>query len=224
MAAPRTSARPRQRIPAVPHLRLERALWAEGKRYVVGIDEVGLGSWAGPLTVGAVVVDPTRRVYKVRDSKMLEPGQRQRIAPRIQQTCQAWAVGHATVEEIDRFGLSEARRRACRRALEGLGVEPDFHLVDGNWDFSGAGRGRARTIVKGDAISASIASASIVAKVIRDALMTEMAGDYPDYEWDQNKGYPSPRHKAALRELGPCPLHRRLFAPVAALDHPTLFA
>jgi ribonuclease HII len=212
----------RTRLPDIPHLRLERELWSEGLRHVVGVDEVGVGSWAGPLSVGAVVHDPCRRVYKVRDSKILDPVRRADLAPRIERTCLAWGVGHATVEEIDRHGLSEARRRAARRALDALGVRPDYCLVDGNWDYVGL-EGRTRRVIHGDAISLSIACASVVAKVARDRIMTELSASYPVYDWASNKGYPSPRHKAALAADGPCPLHRRLFAPIAALSQLSLF-
>jgi ribonuclease HII len=212
----------RVRLPDVPHLRLERALWANGKNLVVGLDEAGCGAWAGPVTVGAVVLDPARRVYKIRDSKMLDPARREELAPRIQATCVAWSVAHATSTEIDAHGLSGGRRLAARRALETLGVDPDACLVDGHWDFSGMGE-RARRIVHGDAISLTIAAASIIAKVTRDRLMTELAPEYPHYDWASNKGYPSPRHRAALAVEGPCPHHRRLFAPIAALSQLTLF-
>lgn len=212
----------RTRLPDIPSLTLEKELWAGGACHVVGVDEVGVGSWAGPLTVAAVVLDPARRVYKVRDSKMLDPARREELAPRIQSTCVAWAVGHATVAEIDGRGLSAARRIAARRALEGLIVEPDACLVDGNWDFTGLGA-RTRRVVHGDAISLSIACASVVAKVARDRIMTELSADFPHYDWASNKGYPSPRHKAALATEGPSPLHRRLFAPIALLCQPALF-
>lgn len=212
----------RIRLPDVPHLRLEHELWDSGARYVVGVDEVGAGSWAGPLTVGAVVLDPLRRVYKVRDSKMLDAARREELAPRIQSNCLAWAVGHADVAEIDVVGLSGARRLAASRAIEALGVAPEHCLLDGHWDFSGLGS-RTRTVVHGDKISLSIASASVVAKVARDRLMTELADLYPCYDWQSNKGYPSPRHRAALASEGPSPLHRRLFAPIAALSQLSLF-
>jgi ribonuclease HII len=212
----------RTRLPDVPHLVLERELWSLGARYVVGIDEVGMGAWAGPLSVGAVVLDPGRRIYKVRDSKVLDPARREELAPHIRARSLAWAVGHAEVHEIDRGGLSEARRLAARRALEGLEVDPDACLLDGHWDYSGLGA-RTRRIVHGDGISLSIAAASIVAKVARDSIMSELSKEHPEYDWASNKGYPSPRHKAALADLGPSILHRRLFAPIAALAQPPLF-
>ena len=212
----------RTRLPDVPHLRLERELWSGGATHVVGVDEVGVGSWAGPLTVGAVVLDPSRRVYKVRDSKILDEARRQELAPRIRDVAVAWGVGHAEVHEIDSFGMSEARRMACRRALAALGVDVEACLVDGNWDYTGLGP-RARRVVHGDAISLSVACASVIAKVERDSIMVELSDSYPLYDWASNKGYPSPRHKAALALGGPSPLHRRLFAPIAALSQMSLF-
>jgi len=188
----------------------------------VGMDEAGCGAWAGPVTVAAVALDPARRVYKVRDSKVLDQPRREELAPRIQSTCLAWGVGHASSTEIDSLGLSGGRRLAARRALEDLGVEPEVCLVDVHRDFSGLGE-RASRVVHGDAISLTIASASIVAKVTRDRLMAELAPSYPDYDWASNKGYPSPRHRAALVAEGPSPHHRQLFAPIAALAQMTLF-
>ena len=174
---------------------------------MAGLDEVGRGSWAGPLTVGVVVVPSDRRMYKVRDSKMLTEGEREAIFDRITGWVDRWAIGHATHEECDRLGMSEAQRLAARRALDGLGVEPDTILVDGNWDF--IGDGRTRTVIKGDAISLSIAAASILAKVTRDRIMRANDEHFPAYNFAANKGYPCPIHKAAIAALGPSTIHRR---------------
>ncbi len=188
-----------------PGLEVERALWERGTQVVVGVDEVGRGSWAGPLTVGAAVVPRDRRVYKVRDSKLLNEEEREALFDRVAGWCQLWSVGHATAEECDRLGMSEAQRLAARRALEGLGMDPEEVLVDGNWDFVGG----AHRIVRGDQTSLSIASASILAKVTRDRMMREVASQYPAYNFEANKGYPCPIHKAALQALGPSAIHRR---------------
>jgi len=213
-----------------PGLRLERACWDEGAEVVVGVDEVGKGAWAGPLTVGAVLLPRGRRVNKIRDSKMLTERQREHLYGRIVDWCDAWSVGHATPEECDRLGMSDAQRLAARRALDGLGVSPDVVLVDGNWDFIGGGI--ARTQVKGDAVSLSIATASILAKVTRDRLMRGLADGFPAFSFDQNKGYPCPRHKVALQGYGPTSIHRRSWAfmdglawrgAVRANSVPTLF-
>lgn len=203
-----------------PGLHRERSLWAEGHDVVVGIDEVGKGSWAGPLTLGAAVVPKDRRVYKIRDSKMLTEPEREAMFDRVASWCTAWAVGHASAAECDELGMSEAQRLAARRAMAGLGVEPDHVLIDGNWDF--IGNGATTKIIKGDATCLSIAAASILAKVSRDRLMRDIARHYPGYLFDQNKGYPCPRHKAALQTLGPSPIHRRSWAFMDSLPFATV--
>lgn len=190
---------------AVPGLSVERELWDTATTVVVGVDEVGRGAWAGPLTVGAAVVPQDRRVYKIRDSKMLTELEREALFERVADWCRAWAVGHASPEECDELGMSDAQRLAARRALDSLGLVPDHVLVDGNWDFVGGGR----RIVGGDRTSLSIASASILAKVSRDRIMRETAPQFPAYNFDANKGYPCPTHKAALQALGPSAIHRR---------------
>jgi ribonuclease HII len=174
---------------------------------VVGIDEVGKGAWAGPLTVGTVVIPTGRRIYKVRDSKQLTPAEREAIAVRVKTWALSWAVGHATPAECDSLGMSDAQRLATKRALSALSVVPDHALVDGKWDFvEGI---ETTTIVKGDARSLSIAAASILAKVTRDAMMREAAHMYPWYSFESNKGYPCHRQRAALQLLGPSTIHRR---------------
>ncbi|HSG80131.1 MAG TPA: ribonuclease HII [Acidimicrobiia bacterium] len=197
-----------------PGLAVEREYWESGARVVVGIDEVGRGAWAGPLTIGAAVVPRDRRVYKVRDSKMLTESEREALFDRVAGWVDAWAIGHATHDECDELGMSEAQRLAARRAIEGLGVDPDVVLIDGNWDFVG---GRTRRIVKGDATSLSIASASILAKVTRDRIMRDEAEHYPHYAFEGNKGYPGPRHRAALQFYGPSGIHRRSWAFMDAI-------
>jgi ribonuclease HII len=193
-----------------PGLAVERALWAEGHEVVVGIDEVGRGSWAGPLTIGAVVLPQDRRVNKVRDSKQLTEREREALFDRIADWCVAWSVGHATHVECDELGMSDAQRLAARRAIEGLGLRPDRVLIDGTWDFVGGGI--TQTIVKGDASCLSISAASILAKVTRDRMMRAEDECFPAYDFAWNKGYPCPRHKQALRGLGPSAIHRRSWA------------
>jgi ribonuclease HII len=199
----------------VPTLAWERALWAEGHEVVVGVDEVGRGSWAGPISVGAAVLPRDRRVYNVRDSKMLTETERERLFPRLTEWCAAWAVGHASQQECDDLGMSAAQRLAARRAIEGLGVTPDALLIDGLWDFVG-GIPKVSRIVKGDAKCLSIATASILAKVTRDRIMRAEAEHFPAYDFDLNKGYPCPRHKAALAAWGPTSIHRRAWV---FMDH-----
>jgi ribonuclease HII len=190
-----------------PTLAVERKLWAGGHDVVVGIDEVGRGAWAGPLTLAAVVLPADRRVYKVRDSKVLTEREREALYERVAGWCTAWGVGHASPEECDELGMSEAQRLAARRALDDLGLVPDRVLVDGTWDFVGGGI--TDTLVKGDARCLSIAAASILAKVTRDRIMRRAAEDHPWWAFDANKGYPCPRHKTALRGVGPSAIHRR---------------
>ena len=190
-----------------PGLTDERDLWADGAAVVVGVDEVGRGSWAGPLSVGAAVVPHDRRLYKLRDSKMLTEAEREALFDRITGWAEAWAVGHVWPDECDRMGMSAAQRLAARRALDGLGIAPDAVLVDGNWDF--VGHPRTKRLIGGDARSLSIAAASILAKVTRDRLMRAGAEQYPGFDFELNKGYPCPRHKAALQAYGPTAIHRR---------------
>jgi len=188
-----------------PGLLVERDLRERGVDVIVGMDEVGRGSWAGPLTVGAAVVPLNRRVYKIRDSKMLTEDEREALFDRIADWCESWSVGHASAEECDELGMSDAQRLAARRALDGLAIAPDHVLVDGNWDFVGG----ASKIVRGDRTSLSIAAASILAKVSRDRIMRGMAEHHPGYNFEANKGYPCPIHKAALQAWGPSAIHRR---------------
>lgn len=188
-----------------PGLTIERGLWDNGSQFVVGVDEVGRGAWAGPLTVGAAIVPKDKRVYKIRDSKMLTGAEREALFERIAGWCTTWSVGHATPQECDELGMSDAQRLAAERALSGLGVEPDSVLLDGKWDFVGG----AETVVGGDRVSLSIAAASILAKVTRDRMMIGKAAAFPAFNFEGNKGYPCPIHKAALQALGPSTIHRR---------------
>jgi ribonuclease HII len=192
-------------VDKAPGIQLEREMWAAGVETIVGMDEVGRGSWAGPLTVGAAVIPPGRRVYKVRDSKLLTEAEREALFGRLAAWCRAWAVGHASAAECDRLGMSAAQKLAARRALDALGVVPDRVIVDGNWDFVGG----ALRLVRGDRTCLSIATASILAKVTRDRMMRAEAEHFPYYNFETNKGYPCPVHKAALQAWGPSAIHRR---------------
>jgi len=200
---------------ASPGTSYETSLWQDGAKAVVGLDEVGRGSWAGPLTIGAVVIPKSQRIYKVRDSKQLTETEREAMYDRITGWVEQWAVGHATHAECDALGMSDAQRLATNRALETLGVDIDHALVDGKWDF--VGRGNTTTIVRGDAKSLSIAAASIIAKVTRDRMMRQAAFEFPWYSFDTNKGYPCARHRAALDALGPSTIHRTSWAFMPAL-------
>jgi ribonuclease HII len=216
-----TAPRRRRRTP-VPGVRAERPHWEAGA-VVAGVDEVGCGAWAGPVSVGAVVLPSDRRMYKLRDSKVLAPAEREHLDVRVRSFAVGVAIGHASNEEIDRLGLSDARRLAARRAVDALPVRPDVLLLDGNWDFLADYGTHNETLVRGDGRSTSIAAASIVAKVARDALLTAWEADHPGYAFASNKGYPSPDHRRALRELGPCVLHRHSWAPIVALRQGQLF-
>ena len=208
MSRPGTAPQLRKAIKRKPpSLSVERELWADGHEIVVGVDEVGRGAWAGPLTVGAAVLPTDRRVYKIRDSKLLTEPEREALFDRIAGWCHTWAVGHVSAAECDELGMADAQRLAARRAIEGLGVEPDQVLVDGNWDFVGGGR--TRKLVKGDARCLTIAAASILAKVSRDRIMRGHAPHFPGYDFERNKGYPCPWHKMALAGMGPTSIHRR---------------
>ena len=201
-----------------PNLAVERRMWGLGHRVVVGVDEVGRGAWAGPLSVGAAVVPDDSRVYKIRDSKMLTEKEREALFDRIAGWCVAWSVGHASHTECDELGMSAAQRLAARRAIDGLGVQPDRVLVDGNWDFVGGGK--TSTIIRGDATTVSISAASVLAKVTRDRIMRGEAENYPAFNFEGNKGYPCPVHKAALQAWGPTTLHRRSWAFMDGLIWP----
>ncbi|WP_369908039.1 ribonuclease HII [Tropicimonas sp. IMCC34043] len=191
---------------------MELAGWAEGARVIAGVDEVGRGPLAGPVTAAAVVLDPGNIPEGLDDSKKLSPKRREVLAGLIRQS--AWvAVVHVSVEEIERLNILRAAHLAMVRALRMLDPAPDYALIDGKFvprDLPC----RARMLIRGDARCLSIAAASIVAKVARDELMVDLAQQHPGYGWDHNAGYPTPEHKAALRDLGVTPHHRRLFAPV----------
>lgn len=157
--------------------------------------------------MGAAVIPRGRRVYKVRDSKMLSEKEREAIFDRVAGWCRSWSIGHATAAECDALGMADAQRLASRRALDGLSLVPDIVLVDGSWDF--VEDHETRTLVKGDARCLSIAAASILAKVTRDRMMRADATEYPHWWFESNKGYPGPRHTAALQWFGPSAIHRR---------------
>jgi len=209
---------------AVPHLRHERQLLRDGARLVAGMDEVGRGSLAGPVSVGVVVIDDRTRTAPrgVADSKLLTPAARQALVPALSRWGLARAVGHASPDEIDAVGILAALRLAGRRALAqvSLVVGPvDAVLLDGNHDWltgtptlfddEDEEAPRVHLRIKADRSCASVAAASVLAKCERDALMVSLADTHPAYRWAENKGYASPEHLAALRELGPCVLHRR---------------
>lgn len=204
---------------AVPSLRFERRLWGQGLPWVAGIDEAGRGAWAGPVVAAAVVLRPRTRIpgalRAVRDSKMLTPHQRQQLVEPIRATASFVGVGVVPVELIDTLGLAWAGQLAFWRAVKNLGRDPSYLLVDGFPLWSPSYPQRA--IIRGDQTVLSIAAASIIAKVTRDAMMEQLENGRPAYGFAQHKGYGSPAHRAALGALGPSVHHRRSFAPIAEL-------
>jgi ribonuclease HII len=189
---------------------LERRCWAAGEQVVVGIDEVGRGAWAGPVTVAAVVPGAAH-LRGVRDSKQLVRPERERAAAAVRRWARGVGVGHATHVECDAFGMTEALRMAARRALDELedaGFVPDRIVLDGKHDYLDLGD-RVTTIVKGDTTVLSVAAASCVAKVARDAIMRGEAEHFPPYGFESNVGYPAPVHRSALAAWGPSAIHRR---------------
>ena len=185
---------------------------APGLWRVAGVDEAGRGPLAGPVVAAAVILDPRCRIDGVRDSKRLSPGQRERIAQQIRARALAWAIASASVEEIDCLNILQASLLAMRRAIEALKPPAEFALIDG--DQLPALAIRARAIVGGDNSEPAISCASILAKTHRDALMREIDGQYPGYGFGEHFGYPTAVHRQRLFALGPCPAHRRSFAPV----------
>jgi len=181
---------------------------------VAGVDEAGCAPLAGPVVAAAVILDRNHFPRGIDDSKVLPAPAREAICARLYKVALI-GVGMASVEEIDRLNIYWARMLAMSRAVDALGLDPAMVLVDGNrcprWERP------SLAIVDGDAKCRSIAAASIVAKVTRDRIMADHARDHPGYGWERNKGYPTPEHQRALRELGPTPLHRRSFAPVRQL-------
>ncbi len=204
--APGTRAPSKKRAPTRS---LERNLWEAGHDVVVGIDEVGRGSWAGPLMVGAAILPRDRRVNGVRNSKMLTEAGRESIFDRVAGWCDAWAVGGASHQECDDLGMAAAQKLAAKRAIEGLGVVPDAAVVDGTWNFVAPHVRHVEMKIKADAYCLSVAAASILAKVTRDRIMRAESADYPHWHFDTNKGYPCPLHKTALQGYGPSAIHRR---------------
>lgn len=192
---------------------LERELRAGGCRSVAGVDEAGRGCLAGPVVAAAVVLPQATRGFEgLDDSKKLEPERRRDLADRIRRLALDWAVGEATVEEIDRFNILEASRMAMARAVAGLRAAPDHLLID--FVRLPALAIPQTALVEGDGRCLCIAAASVIAKVHRDALMAGLDGLHPGYGFAQHKGYATAEHRAALAVLGPCPVHRLSFSGV----------
>ncbi len=194
-----------------PHFELEQAAFTAGSKLVCGVDEAGRGPLAGPVVAATVILDPANIPRGLNDSKKLGEATRENLFAHILATAEV-GVGVAGVDRIDRDNILAATMWAMGEAVVDLGIEPDLALVDGN--RSPALSCACQTVVRGDAISASIAAASIIAKVTRDRIMQSLDRQFPDYGFARHKGYGSPFHLDALARLGPCEHHRRSFAPV----------
>ena len=188
---------------------IERELHAEGIGLICGVDEAGRGPLAGPVCAAAVILPPETELPGLNDSKKLSEKKREQLFPEIQQIALAWSVAFASVEEIEERNILGATMLAMNRAIDGLSLTPDLALIDGNRNKEIEVPNRC--VVHGDARCASIAAASILAKVSRDHLMLELAREYPQYGFEKHKGYGTRAHYAALREYGPCPAHRPSF-------------
>ncbi|MFW6642438.1 ribonuclease HII [Nocardiopsis algeriensis] len=211
-----TTTSPPHTVPAAPTFEVEDELRAAGARIVAGMDEVGRGAWAGPLLVCAAVPGEGDPPPGLTDSKRLTPRRRTVLAGQLEPWVADHAFGWSEPAEIDEVGMTEALRRAARRALEGLSVRPDAVVLDGSHDFIGR-PWNVRTQVKGDLTCVSVAAAAVLAKVRRDSLMAELAEQHPGYGFEKAAGYPSPVHRAALAEHGPTPQHRMSWSYLDAL-------
>ncbi|NIZ15212.1 ribonuclease HII [Phaeobacter sp. HF9A] len=195
-----------------PDLSLEIAASAQGYLRIAGVDEVGRGPLAGPVTAAAVILNPEDIPEGLNDSKKLSARKRAQVEAAILERT-TWAIAHASVEEIDSHNILRASHLAMERAVAALDPQPDFLLIDGNLIPRGLSL-PAQAVVKGDGRSLSIAAASIIAKEARDRIMVDLAQQFPGYGWDKNAGYPSKQHRDALVKLGVTPHHRRSFKPV----------
>ena len=189
----------------IPTFHHEQRLAEKGYQFIAGVDEVGCGALAGPVMAGAVILPKWCSLEGVKDSKAMTPAAREALFPKIQEVAIAWSVGSASVEEIAQFNIRQATFLAMKRAIEQL-QQTDHLLVDA-WDIPGITLPQA-SVVKGDQKVLSIAAASIIAKVIRDRLMADYHDQYPEYGFRQHKGYATAKHREAIQDFGPCPIHR----------------
>jgi len=183
--------------------------------YCAGVDEAGRGPLAGDVYAAAVILDPNQPIEGLADSKILSEKRREALAPLIQQRSLAWCVAVATVQEIDQLNILQATLLAMQRAVQGLNIAPQLAWVDGNQAPRLACR--VQTVVKGDSLVPAISAASILAKTARDAELLRLHTEFPQYGFNLHKGYGTALHMARLKEFGPCPAHRRSFAPVRLL-------
>jgi ribonuclease HII len=218
----------RRRSGPWPDDRLERSLTVEGYESIAGLDEVGRGAWAGPVSVGVVLFPGAPAAPEgLRDSKLLTEDRREALYPVLTQWCAGWSVGHAAPAECDRLGMTAALRLAARRALGGLPFSPHVVVMDGGFDYvsdpaeperpAETSTPPVRTVVRGDASSVTIAAASVLAKVTRDRMMRSLSPSFPGFDFDCNKGYPSTVHRTALAGFGLTSVHRRSWSYVDGL-------
>ena len=209
-----------KKIKPWPDASRERALYQNGARTIVGIDEVGKGSWAGPLVIGIAMLSdevifgdqPAVALGGVRDSKQLLEAKREAMFDEVAAKCLRWSTGLATAAECDELGMVAAQRLATARGFAALGLNVDVAIVDGRWDFVSPHARKVVLEVKADVSCVSVSAASVLAKVTRDRMMRESASDYPQWHFDTNKGYPCPKHRTALQGYGPCAIHRKSWA------------
>jgi len=199
----------------LPTFKVERELLAQGFTIVAGVDEVGCGCWAGPVFAAAVILPFDSRIGLVRDSKTLSLDQRQRVSARVKEEAAAWAVGSASVQEVDTLNIRRAGTLAMRRAIDALSMTPQFVVVDA-FHLPGLPMPQ-KAVVRGDAHVKSIAAASVIAKVARDVEMERLDALYTGYGFARHKGYGTKEHQEALTKLGPSPIHRLSYAPVKKL-------
>lgn len=192
-------------------LEIEQSLWSSGYSFVAGIDEVGRGSWAGPVVAAAVILPKNWALPpKLTDSKLLKPNDRQKLSGIIESQALAYSIAEVGLTTINRDGISQATQRAFHLAIKNLSIQPDFHLVDGFY-VKNLSKKKQLPLIKGDQKSASIAAASIIAKVYRDKLMVRLGTGFPEYSWAQNKGYGTKSHQKAIKIRGLSALHRTSF-------------
>ncbi|CAB4595235.1 unannotated protein [freshwater metagenome] len=209
-----------KKIKPWPDASRERALHQNGARTIVGIDEVGKGSWAGPLVIGIAMLSddvifgdqPAVALGGVRDSKQLLEAKREAMFDEVSAKCLKWSTGLATAAECDELGMVAAQRLATTRGFAALGLNVDVAIVDGRWDFVSPHARKVVLEVKADVSCVSVSAASVLAKVTRDRMMRESANDYPQWHFETNKGYPCPKHRTALQGYGPCAIHRKSWA------------
>lgn len=195
-----------------PSLKEEKSLQKRGISLIAGVDEAGRGAWAGPVVAAAVIL-PQKRIYNIRDSKLLDKEKRRKLYKEICEKSKDFGIGIVSHKEVDRKGISYASKLAMNKALESLSLKPEFVLVDA-FEIELYKKAPQKAIVYGDSICLSIAAASILAKVTRDTLLIKMHRHYPEYGFDRHKGYGTELHRERLSEFGPCEIHRRSYMPV----------